>query len=206
MNDQQLKHLRADIALITGQTVIGTARLSNLLVAARRMRAWTATAPPITDERGGSSSPTETAERQEDRRVAHQALRDLADFPTLHAGWEQETVIARTLGAPTPELLKIAERFAALVRRYTIPVDHDLIPVEHDECRSCARPAKLNGRQYPGHKGIPVFAKKLVLCRWCYDHHRAEGHLPPVDVIDIYHRVSPRAAGIELAKRTKGKR
>jgi hypothetical protein len=46
-------------------------------------------------------------------------------------------------------------------------------------------------------------AKRHRLCRWCYDYWRAEKRLPPIDVVDVYHRVSAKAAGRELARRLR---
>lgn len=205
MNPQQRKNLAADISVILGHTVVGAVKYPNLLLAPRRMEEWISGTLPTHDERGGSSSPVEVADRLEDLGVARRALRDLDLFPRLLEGYEQECVIVRYSG-PNEAFAKAAEQLAALVRRYTVPVDHDKIP-DDPGCKSCARSGKVGKRQFQGHPGVPVStnAPKQGLCRWCYDYHRAEGELPPIDVVDIYHRVGARAAGLELAKRAKTK-
>lgn len=205
MNRQQRKNLAADLSVILGHTVVGSVKYPNLLLAPRRMEEWISATVPSHDERGGSSSPVEVADRQEDRRVGFQALRDLDLFPRLLEDYEQECVIVRYSG-PNQSFARTAEQLAALVRRYTVPVDHEKLP-DDPGCKSCARPGKVGKRQFQGHPGVPVYekAKKHGLCRWCYDAFQADGELPPIDVVDLYHRVSARAAGLELAKRAKQK-
>lgn len=207
MQKRELDHLADDLRKILGFTQVGPARWQNVVLASRRAWEWSSTEMPTrTDERGGSSSPREIGERLEDRQVARRANVYVDELPSLVNRLEGELTVAAALGAPTPELAKIAERLARIVNWLTATVDHDKLPKTADlECISCARTATINGRKYQGHPHVPVYDKavKHSLCRWCYDHQRAIGALPPIDVIDIYHRVGARAAGIELAKRMR---
>jgi hypothetical protein len=191
---------------ILGFTTVGPVRYPNLVLAQIRSVDWQSERAPAFDERGGSSSPTEVTERLEDRRVARQAIRDEHDLAELIPALDAELVLAAYHRSPTRELAQVAQRLAEIVYRCTKAVDHNTLPGE-PECRSCARPGKVGKQQYRGHKGVGVYEKavKHRLCRWCYDHWRAEGRLPPVDVIDLYHRVSAKAAGLELAKRLRRK-
>ena len=175
-------------------------------LAYRHAREWQNHTMPVRDgERGGSSSPVEVEERVEDRRVAFQAARDERLLDELVPAFEAEIVLASYAGRVTPELAQVARRLAEVISRCVRVVDHDKLT--SDECRSCARKGKVGNRQYPGHKGVPVYekAKRHRLCRWCYDYWRAEKRLPPIDVVDVYHRVSAKAAGRELARRLRGK-
>lgn len=201
MNETDL--LIDDLLLILGEVVVGTddnprklRRIDLALERTRDHRSDRAPALHHAGETGGSSSPSELEERRADVNVGRAASRDLPEIRRLQ----------RDL-AVTARLLR------SLVVFHTATVDHSLLPGE-PECRSCARPGKVGKQQYPGHKDVPVYekAKKHGLCRWCWDHARAEGveqgltglgALPPVDVIDIYHRVGARAAGLELAKRAR---
>lgn len=207
MNKRDRDHLAQDLRRIFGYTTVGPARWQNVVLATQRAFDWSSEQMPTrSDERGGSSSPREAEERVEDRQVARRASGYTTELPRLIDQLEAELAIARALGAPTAQLGKVAERLARIVTWLTVPVDHDKLPKTIDlECSSCARTATINGRKYAGHPHVPVYDKapKKLLCRWCYDHQRAEGTLPPIDVIDVYHRVGARAAGIELAKRNR---
>ena len=206
MNERQIANLKADLRQILGSTTRGETQVPNVRLAQIHAYDWQATrTPPSDSERGGSSSPVEQAERKEDRAVAHQAIRDAAALDTLIPAFEAELVVASYRKAPTVELVLVAERLAQVIERCVRTVDHDLL--QDPECRSCARPGKVGKVNYPGHKNVAVYAKSIKhrLCRWCHDHWLAENRLPPVDVIHLYHTRGPRAAGIELAKRTRGK-
>lgn len=217
LSPRQTANLTADLRRILGFTTVGGRRWSNLILTAHRTVDWqNPTVPTGGGPRGGTSTATETAERVEDRKVARQADRDHHDLAGLIVAFQAELVIASVGGAPTRELAQVAERLAQIVVRHTQPIDHTRLPADIPECRSCARPGKVGGRRYEGHKGIDVYekAKKHGLCRWCYDHATADakskgrkgiGALPPVDVIDILHTRGPRAAGLELARRYERK-
>jgi hypothetical protein len=198
------ENLRDDLLCILGFTTLGGVRWPNVVLAQRHAVDWQAerTPLPATGERGGSSSPVEVAERLEDRRVSSQAQRDERALSELLPAFRAELQLAKYLGV-TPELLKVSERLAQVVARCTQVVDATKLPQKEPGCVSCARQGKVGKQRYPGHDEVPVYekAKKHGLCRWCYDHMRAEGKFPPIDVIDIYHRQGPRAAGLELAKR-----
>lgn len=208
MNSRDIEALRHDMLRIFGFGISNHRPIPSVVLAQQHAHDWQAPTLPVRDgERGGSSSPREVEERQEDRRVSAQAIRDGQAMRRLIPELEAELVIASAHGAPTPELAKVARRLADVVNRLTATVDHGLLGAP--QCRSCARKSKGPVREYHGHPGVPVYekAKKHGLCRWCYDFWRAERRLPPVDVVDIYHTRGPRAAGLELAKRmTKGKR
>jgi hypothetical protein len=45
---------------------------------------------------------------------------------------------------------------------------------------------------------------KHQLCYWCYKFWKAENRFPPIDIVHMYHHQSPRAAGLELARRFQG--
>ena len=206
MNSRDRDALVHDLRRIFGQTTVGSRQVSNLVLAQEHARDWQAPTLPVRDsERGGSSSPRELDERAEDRRVSSQAIRDEQALIVLVPALEAELVIAAVTGGPTPDLAKVARRLADTVNRLTVTVDHALL--SEPACRSCARKAKVQGHLYPGHQGVPVYAKakRHGLCRWCYDFWRAERRLPPVDVVDMYHVRGPRAAGLELAKRLRAK-
>lgn len=213
-------HLVADIRIIAGTTHVGNTPYPNVVLAQKHAHEWQSHTLPVRDsERGGSSSPVELAERVEDRQVARQAARDAEALPGLMLVFEQEWILGEAAHAPklpvqvaekawwhvpaTPELASAAERFARVVARCARIVDHDQIGGE--ECRSCARKGKVGNRVYQGHKGVAIYKRvpRQRLCYWCWSHWAAEKRLPPIDVVDIYHRVGPRAAGIELAKRLR---
>lgn len=215
-----LHNLVGDIRIIAGTTYVGNTPYPNVVLAQKHAHEWQTHSLPVRDsERGGSSSPVELEERAEDRRVAAQAARDAQDLPGLLLVFEQEWILGEAAHAPkfpvqvaekavwhvpvTPELSKAAERFARVVARCVRVVDHDKIG--GDECRSCARKGKVGNRVYQGHKGIAIYERvpRQRLCYWCWSHWTAEKRLPPIDVVDIYHRVGPRAAGLELAKRLR---
>lgn len=214
MNGQE-QNLTDDLRQILGYTILGGVKWQNVVIAHVRAHEWCAVhMPPTSEERGGSSSPVEVAERVEDRRVAAQAARDIQVLPTLREAFEAELVLAKYAGSPTRELAKVAEDLARIVARYTQPVDHTLLPKDSPSCRSCARPGKVGGVQYEGHKGVDVFdlAKKHGLCRFCYRYATADakakgkkgiGQFPPVDIIDVLHTKGARAAGIALARRVQ---
>lgn len=201
------ENLEQDLRRILGFTVVAGVRYPNIVLAQHRARDWQSEHLPSNDERGGSSSPTEAAERIEDRRVARQAIQDTDTLTRLVPAFQAELVLASYHGAPTRELAEVADRLADIVARCIRTVDHDALPSNEPECRSCARPGKVGKVQYPGHKGVTVYekAKKHGLCRYCYDAWMATRRLPPVDILDVYHRVSPRAAGLAWAKRLQGK-
>lgn len=199
------ENLARDIHQILGITTIRDVNVPNLTLTQRRIQEWQVLHLPTTGERGGSSSPVEVRERAEDRQVARQASRDHDTLDGLIDAWRAELTLARYTGL-SRELAQASQRLAEVVARYTHPVDHSLLPTTTPaECISCARPGKVGRREYQGHKGIPVYekAKAHGLCRWCYDVTRAEKRWPPIDIVDIYHRVGPRAAGLELAKRAR---
>ena len=205
MNQRERENLESDLQRIFAFTEIAGVRYQNVVAAQKRAREWCSTStPPSGEERGGSSSPVELAERLEDRRVGSQAARDLLAFDRLLPAFHAELVIAFHSGGATRELAKVAEPLAVLVTRYTQTVDARVLD-EEPECRSCARPGKVGNQRYPGFKGVGVYqkAKKHRLCRWCYDEWLATKRLPTLDLIDLYHTRGPRAAGVERARRER---
>lgn len=199
MNPQQRKNLAADISVILGHTVVGSVKYPNLLLAPRRMEEWISGTLPTHDERGGSSSPVEVADRLEDLGVARRALRDLDLFPRLLEGYEQECVIVRYSG-PNESFAKAAEQLAALVRRYTVPVDHDA-DLGAPGCKSCARTATVNGKSVGGHYA-EVWAKRPApgLCYPCYLDRGRFGQIPPVMYVHLRHSESRATADRWLRK------
>ena len=143
---------------------------------------WLSLRMPTEDSRGGSSHPTQIEDQLEDRRLAHQVAADITRLPELCSQIERHAL----------ELYR-------MVIRLTQVVDHTKLPTNTGipGCASCAR---RNGI-HPGHFA-PVYDKapEVGLCRWCYDYDLEHGHWPPAIACDLYHRQSPRAAGVWLAK------
>lgn len=205
MNKAERDRLASDFRTILGFTNTGAAWWRNYILAQQHALEWQRYGMAHTDgERGGSSNPSDLHELAEDAKVAAQASRDAASLASLIPAFQSELVLARYHGGPTPELAAVSQRLAQIIARCVRVVDHDVL-VEHQECRSCAREGKVGKRHFAGHPNVPVYerSKAVGLCRWCYEHLRAEGHLPPIDIIDVYHRQSPRAAGLAYARRLK---
>lgn len=191
-----------DLMLILGEVVTGPddrpSRIRRLDLALQRMRDHQSDRQPprtMLGETGGSSSPTEISERIEDRRVSQSATADEARTKALKR-----------------QLTKTAADLRAHVVRHVAVIDHEILP-EEPGCRSCARSATVGKQHYAGHRAeVYPKAKRHGLCRWCWDYARSDGiergmkgmgDLPPVDIIDVYHRTGARAAGLELAKRMR---
>lgn len=191
-----------DLMLILGEVVVGPPDLPRKVrrveLALERVRAHQPERSPSNrlGEVGGSSSPVECDERAADRYVGLQAIRDEPEMRRLYR-----------------DLARTAAQLRLRVVLHTAIVDHEKLPGE-PECRSCARKGTVNKQQYEGHHAVAVYdkARKHGLCRWCYDYARADGvtngikglgALPPIDIIDMRHRVGERAAGLELAKRAR---
>ena len=155
--------------------------LARIVLTIERIKAWRDIPTPATDEeRGGSSSPTEFEERLEDRRVGRAADRD-------------GLTLAKHLAA-----------VADLVTRYTAVIDHALLPSDLPGCMSCARTRKKQGVELGGHfNPIDDRYKTKQLCRFCGDQLAATHTLPPLAIIDTYHRHGAQAAGREMARRTR---
>ncbi len=194
-----------DLITILGETVIGATdrptKIRRLDLALQRMRDHQSDRHPYRTqlgETGGSSSPTEIEERLEVIRVSQSATAD-----------EQRTKALKR------QMARAAADLRALVVRHVAVIDHAQLPDDSDDapCRSCVRKATIAKQRYEGHvAAVYEKAKKHGLCRWCYDHARADGvengmkglgELPPVDIIDILHRQGPRPAGLALAKRMR---
>ena len=207
LNPREQQNLEADLKLIFATTTVGGVVWQNVVLAQHRAREWASTAPPASsEERGGSSSPVELAERVEDRKVGSQAVKDLIVFDRLLPGFHAELVIAFHSGGPTRELARVAQELAALVSRYTRTVDHGLLPKDVTPgCRSCARLGRTKTK--PGHfeplSEQERFAKK-GLCTWC-GRHTVRGVLPLLDAVDIRVRQGDHAAGRWLARNEKRK-
>ena len=176
-----------DLEQLVGIVTLGTAdqkrRVRRLRLTVERIQSWRSEANPVAGpDRGGSSSPTEAAERREDRQVTVATLRD------------DQT--ARGLVA---DLAPGARQLAQMVARYTTPIDHSKLPKPEDivpGCVSCARQQQEGKKKTPGHfNPIDDRYKGLKLCRWCGDHREADGALPSLDLVDVYHRQGPQAAG-----------
>lgn len=213
LNPREQANLEQDLRQILGFTVLGGVRWQNVVIAQVRSKEWSSTQmPPSGEERGGSSSPVELAERVEDRRVAQQAAKDAQVLPVLVEALDQELVIAGIDLKPSRELATVAANLARVVARYIRP--ETLLPTDAPQCLSCARPGKVRGVQYNGWKGVEVYAKakKHNLCKFCYDHASADakergrkglGQLPPVDIIDTLHMEGPRKAGLAMARQAQ---
>jgi len=206
MQPSERRNLQADVATILGHTTTRRGPVPNVVLAQVHAQTWrNLQVPAPTEERGGSSSPTEIEERRERDRVTATAGRDADQLPGLVDTWQTHLRMSHTQGTVLPGLVDASARLARVIARCTSLVDHSKLPADVDGCTSCARTATINGRKYHGHPHIPVYdkARTSTLCRWCYDYQRAEQTLPPVEIIDIYHRVGARAAGLELAKRAR---
>lgn len=154
----------------------------------RHAEEWVNThAPANTGERGGSSSPTEIEEGQERARVNRLSVRGLEDIPRL----------AKLLEDTATQLLVLTHKLTALdLRKYEAEKEAG--------CRSCARTERRGHSSVGGHFAeVYDRTPEQGLCRWCGDYQRSIGELPPVEACDLYHRVSPRAAGLFLAKQHK---
>lgn len=196
------KNLEADLAKILGFTDLRGVRWPNVLLAQQRARDWqSVTTPPHDSERGGSSSPTEQAERLEDRRVARQASRDAEHLPRLLEALTAELVLARYDGL-TPQLAKVAEDLARVVARCVDVVDHANLPGPPG-CKSCARTStkkKITGHFSP----ISDRYKSRSLCDQCGRYAAANfGQWPPIEFVDILARQGKQAAGRWLARRQR---
>lgn len=188
MNAQEHKNLTDDLRQILGFTVLRGVRWPNVVVAQTRAHEWCAVRMPSTgEERGGSSSPVEVAERIEDRRVAAQAARDAQTLPTLREAFGAELVLAKYGGAPTRELAKVAEDLARIVARYTRPVDATELTAPAG-CRACSRTIQHHKQKVGGHYA-EVWGKRpsAGLCYRCYEARGRFGVLPPTMWCHLLH-------------------
>jgi hypothetical protein len=179
--DQSIKDLELILGLVECGSMDRPRRMTRIALTLKRIQEWHAVRGPSVDEnRGGSSSPVEVEERQEDRRVALAAERD-----------------AKRVAALLGEL-------SDMCHRYTTPVDHRKLPSELPGCVSCARKRQKGGVEIAGHFApVADRYKGKQLCMWCGEHLAASGELPPLDVVDMFHRQGAQAAGRELAKRQR---
>lgn len=205
LNPREQQNLEQDLRQILGFTILGGVRWQNVVVAQIRAKEWSSvTMPPSGEERGGSSSPVEIAERVEDRKVAQMASRDAQVLPVLVEALDQELVIAGVNLTPSRELATVAENLARIVARYVRPVDHSLLPTGSPGCRSCARKDPKKG--ITGHHS-EVSQRYLSkgLCDQCGRYAGAnKGKWPPLQFVDVLARQGKHAAGRWLARNTKG--
>jgi hypothetical protein len=135
-------------------------------------------------------------ERAERGRVTRQSTTDLyALVPLLESILDHAAELARDpapliahyLRTESRKLERIVDRLVETMHPRKLPKANEGLP----GCTNCA-PVTF----------APVYDKApgSGLCRWCYDHARAEGEPPPLEVVDLYHRVSPTAAGRRLAE------
>lgn len=198
-----LKNYKADLKVIYGKTSVGGVIWDNVILAQHRAREWQSHTLPSGDERGGSSSPTEASERDEARRVSHQATKDAQAFPRLLSDFHQELVIAFHSQEVTKPLTKAAQHLAVAVSRYTRTVNHDDLPKQDPPgCTSCAR---LNTWKHWKQDKVwqPLsdqdrYASK-GLCSWCGKHSTAS-ELVVIEAVAIRHAKGEHHAGRWLAK------
>lgn len=190
---KELDQARRDLARLREPVDIGTRdrprRVARLDLTLDRLDAWRLDrVPNLANDapRGGSSSPTEVTERKADDRTTREAVRD-----------------ARA----------IAEHLAAIVgicARYTVPVDitPEIGLAAIPGCKSCARPQRgPDGKKQPGHfSPVADRYRSRQLCRWCGEFYAATHKYPPLEAVDLYHRVSPSAAGRWLTKNASRRR
>jgi len=150
--------------------------------------AWAGWQPPRDGERGGSSSPIEWAERVEWARVARQSAED--------------AVRARQI---IKVMEKLSAELAVLVDRNVETIDPKKIPKGDSGLPGCTNCA-LAGYFAPVYEKAPG----AQLCRWCYDHKRADalerdpeggtpGLAPPREAVVLFHERGPSVAGRWLA-------
>jgi hypothetical protein len=180
--DQAVKDAELMLALINVGTKDRPRRLTRIALTIERIKAWRDVAAPNSDESRGGSTSYDPENRQEDARVARAALRDERDL-ALHLG-----IVA-----------DIVHRYTTTITENKRPSD-DALP----GCASCARKRKKGGLEIDGHfNPVADRYKAKQLCMWCGEHLVASGELPPLDVVDVYHRRGAQAAGRELAKRAR---
>jgi len=190
MNTRQVDQLIADADMVFGTITTGTKdrprKTRRIRITLDRLTEWRSDRMPTTDQRGGSSSPTELEDRAEDR--------------ALH------TAIA-TDAARIDELLHDTARNIAALRyicaRYTIPIDHSRLPSADTGIPGCTSCARIDTKRRLGPHFSPVANRYTTanLCRWCGDVRHNYGTLPPLDAIDVYHRQGAQAAGRYLRTR-----
>lgn len=167
-----------------------------LEVALHRAQAHVAANPPPNSDpkgsaRGGSSSPVELDERDEDRMVSKDAQWFVTNAPKMVA--------------QAAKILFDLERASI---RMLATIDHSKLPAPKEiACTSCARKDREGRSDIGGHyAAVYDKAKKHGLCRFCWEHAEWDkGHLnvtrlPPVKACELYHTQGPRAAGVWLAK------
>jgi hypothetical protein len=174
-----------DLSRILGIVDVGTAdrprQMAAIVVTIERIKSWRKLPTPRYGEIGGDHSVAEVEERKEDGRIARAAIRDGEALAKHLAG------------------------LSDIVARYTVPTDHEALPGPPG-CKSCARKRTKGDTELPGHfNEIAVRYKAKSLCMFCGDHLAADKILPPMDIIDMYHRVGAQAAGKELARRQNRK-
>ena len=201
MNPVALENFKADLRSIMGFTTLGGVRYPNLVLAQRHAHEWqTERGPSTGEERGGSSSPVEVSERVEDRKVAIQAARDAQALVELHAGFNQELVLAGYKGAPTIELVKVAEKLAKVVNRCIQTVDATTVNALPG-CKTCRRSVTINGEKIGDHYA-DVWDKRPApgLCYRCYEARNRYGEVPPVMWTHLLHKESRDKADRWLAR------
>jgi hypothetical protein len=155
--------------------------MAAIVLTIERIKSWRHLPVPRHGETGGSSSPGSAKDRLEDGKVGRAALRD------------------------SEALAKHLAGLSDIVARYTVKTDHEALPGPPG-CKSCARKRTKGDTELPGHfNEIAARYKAKSLCRFCGDHLAADKTLPPLDIIDLYHRVGEQAAGKELARRQNRK-
>jgi hypothetical protein len=174
-----------DLTRILGIMDVGTAdrprQMAAITVTIERIKSWRNVHVPKAGERGGTKTLEDVDEAKEDGIVGKQALRD------------------------AEALAKHLSGLRVIVARYTNPTDHEALPGTPG-CKSCARKRKDGDKELDGHfNAVAKRYKAKSLCMFCGEHLAAEKVLPPLDIIDMYHRVSAQAAGKELARRQNRK-
>ncbi len=175
----------ADLTRILGIMDVGTAdrprKMAAIFLTIERIKSWRSMAVPKAGERGGSKTLADKDEAKEIGTVVRQADRDAE-------------ALARHLSG-----------LRVIVARYTVATDHASLPGTPG-CKSCARKRNNGERELDGHfNAVATRYKAKQLCMFCGEHLAAEKVLPPLDIIDMYHRVSAQAAGKELARRQNRK-
>ena len=175
--DQAIRELSSILGILDCGTADRPRKMARIAVTLERIQAYQfLPSPPKDETRGGSSSPVEVNERQEDRKVGRAAERDAQQIADL--------------------LAKVND----ICARYTVPVDYDGVGGEPG-CVSCARKGERDNRKIGGHfRPVAKKYQKRRLCRWCGEH-STTGRIVDLDLMDLSHREGENKASREYAKR-----
>lgn len=184
---RSLRDLEQMVPMIAVGTADRVRYMRKIDLALQRALSWAHSDLPLTGIRGGSSDPMSKAERDEESRLKQLAAEFAREAPDL----------IRDIEKKTEALYRKFVKLIAVIDQSKLPSEEDTIP----GCKSCARTEGSDERKIGGHfTGVYDKAKSSGLCRWCLDVRTATGSLPPVRAVEIYHRQSPRAAGLWMAR------